>query len=132
MQLEEYFLFEKFPSKFGEIERIRIKGHRISIENVLEYYKAGKTAEHIQSEIYPSLTLEEVYATITYYLHSKETVEAYIERSEKVGDAYYQEWLQQEPSEALKRLRTLRDDPDEVQRLRDLRSQQTKEGKTSS
>ena len=97
MHLEDYFLFEKFPSKFGEVERIRIKGHRISIENVLEYYKAGKTAEQIQSEVYPTLTLEEVYATITYYLHNRERVEDYIRQGEKVGDAWYQEYLTHGP-----------------------------------
>ena len=35
MQLEDYFEFENLPSKFGQVERIRIKGHRISIEHVL-------------------------------------------------------------------------------------------------
>src|SRR5260370_26551314 len=113
MQLEDYFLFEKFPSKFGEVERIRIKGHRIAIQNVLEYYKAGKTAEQIQREVYPSLTLQEVYATITYYLHNQQEVEAYIERAAKIGDAYYDEWFRQEPSEAVKRLRALSDNAEE-------------------
>ncbi len=97
MQLEDYFLFEKFETEHGEVERIRIKGHRIAIENVLEYYKSGSTAEEIQQRVYPSLTLEEVYATITYYLHNKEAVEKYIEDGERVADAYYQEFLKYGP-----------------------------------
>jgi uncharacterized protein (DUF433 family) len=132
MQLEDYFLFEKFPSKFGEVERIRIRGHRIAIQNMLEHYKAGKSAEQIQSEVYPSLTLEEVYATITYYLHNQQVVEAYIERAAKIGDAYYEEWLRQEPSEAVTRLRALSDNPDEARRLQELRARQVKDGKASS
>ena len=36
MQLEDNFEFETFDSKFGPVERIRIKGHRIAIEHVIE------------------------------------------------------------------------------------------------
>ena len=27
MQLEDYFEFEKFPTEYGDVERIRVKGH---------------------------------------------------------------------------------------------------------
>jgi hypothetical protein len=62
----------------------------------------------IQRERYPALTLAEVYATITYYLHNKEAVDAYIAQGDRIGDAFYQEWLQQEPSLVTKRLRELK------------------------
>jgi uncharacterized protein (DUF433 family) len=97
MQLEDYFEFERFPTEHGEVERIRIKGHRIRIENIVELYSSGKTAEEIQRQSYPSLTLEEVYAAITYYLRNKEAVEAYIARGERVADAYYREYLEHGP-----------------------------------
>jgi uncharacterized protein (DUF433 family) len=71
MQIEEYF-------DFLAPDDIRIKGHRIGIETVLDgYLHHGMTAEHIQ-EAYPSLTLEEVYATILYYLHNREQVTEYM------------------------------------------------------
>jgi len=38
-------------------------------------YRAGP--EEI-AQTYPSITLEQVYATILYYLHNKETVSKYI------------------------------------------------------
>src|SRR5207249_10185762 len=98
MLLEDYFEFEKFDSKFGPIERIRIKGHRIAIEHVIDYYKAGKSAEQIQREDYPSLTLEEVNATIAYYLGNKEAVEGYLEHGKRIEDAWYQEYLKYGPS----------------------------------
>jgi uncharacterized protein (DUF433 family) len=98
MKAEEYFEFEKFNTKFGPVERIRIKGHRIAIENVIEYYNAGKTAEHIQQEVYPSLTLDEVNAAITYYLHNKEAVDAYFGQGEKIAEAWYQDYLKYGPS----------------------------------
>src|SRR5262249_20811967 len=111
MQLEDYFDFETLTTKFGPCERIRIKGHRISIENVLDLYKAGMTPEAIQRDQYPSLTLEQVYATITYYLHKQVEIEAYLKHGEEVAEAYYQEHLQREPDPVVKRLRALRAQP---------------------
>lgn len=71
MQLEDYF-------DFLSPDDIRIKGHRIGIETVLyEYIFRAKTPEEIQQS-YPSLILEEVYATILYYLHNKEAISKYI------------------------------------------------------
>jgi uncharacterized protein (DUF433 family) len=105
---EDYLEFEKHQTKFGEFERIRIKGHRIAIDYVIEAYQEGQTAEGIHTEIYPSLTLDEVNAAITYYLNNKEAVEAYIKRGIEIADAYYQEWLREEPSPVLKRLRELK------------------------
>lgn len=72
MELENYF-------DFLAPDDIRLKGTRIGIETVLyEYLHRGQTPEAIAAR-YPSLTLEQVYATITYYLHNIEAVRAYLE-----------------------------------------------------
>jgi uncharacterized protein (DUF433 family) len=97
MQLEDYFEFEKFETPHGPVERIRIKGHRIAIEHVIELHKQGISAEDIANVHYPSLSLEEVYATLTYYLHNKAEVDAYDRRGEEIAEAYYQEYLKQGP-----------------------------------
>jgi uncharacterized protein (DUF433 family) len=97
VQLEDYFEFEKFSTKHGEVERIRIKGHRIAMEHVLEQFRQGLEPAAIVRDIYPSLTLEEVYATILYYLHNKEAVEAYLEQGERIADAWYREYLERGP-----------------------------------
>ena len=71
MQLEDYFDFLAFDD-------IRIKGSRIGIESVLyEYIYREQSPEAIHNR-FPSLTLEQVYATILYYLHNRDEVEAYI------------------------------------------------------
>lgn len=71
MQLEDYFDFQR-P------DDIRIKGTRIGIESLLyEYAHRGQTAEEIAAR-FPTVTLEQVYATILFYLHNKETVSAYL------------------------------------------------------
>ncbi|MDZ8189322.1 MAG: DUF433 domain-containing protein [Nostoc sp. ChiSLP02] len=71
MQLEDYFTFLA-P------DDIRLKGSRIGIETILyEYIYRARTAEEI-AQIYPSLSIEQVYATILYYHHEKEKVSKYI------------------------------------------------------
>jgi uncharacterized protein (DUF433 family) len=71
MQLEDYF-------NFLAPDDIRIKGTRIGIETLLyEYIYRRHTAEEI-AQTYPSLTLEQVYATILYYLHNKQEVSNYV------------------------------------------------------
>lgn len=100
MLLEDYFVF------LAPID-IRIKGTRVGIETVLLNYLDGKlTAEQI-AERYPSLTLEQVYATILYYLHNQQQVDAYL-------DTYLAESLRRQeeqdrtPLPAVLRLRDLR------------------------
>lgn len=71
MHLEDYF-------EFLAPEDIRIKGTRAGIETVLyEYIHRGKTPEQIAEHV-DVLTLEQVYATILYYLHNRAAVSAYL------------------------------------------------------
>ena len=71
MQIEEYF-------DFLAADDIRIKGTRISIESVLyEYIHRARTPEQIAKRFH-TLTLEQVYATILYYLRNPEEVGAYL------------------------------------------------------
>jgi uncharacterized protein (DUF433 family) len=71
MQLEDYFDFQRSDD-------IRVKGTRVGIETILyDFIHRCRTPEEI-AESYPSITLEQVYATILYYLHNKEAVSAYM------------------------------------------------------
>ncbi|NEQ41676.1 MAG: DUF433 domain-containing protein [Okeania sp. SIO3I5] len=71
MKLEDYFNF------LAPLD-IRLKGTRIGIETILyDFIYKSKTPEEI-FQTYPSLTLEQVYATILYYLHYQESVNQYI------------------------------------------------------
>jgi uncharacterized protein (DUF433 family) len=57
---------------------IRVKGTRVGIETILyDYIHRSQSPEAIAAR-YPSLTLEQVYATITYYLHNRTKIEAYL------------------------------------------------------
>lgn len=85
MQLEDYF-------DFLDSDDIRIKGHRIGIDDVIKYYLQGYSPEQILEEL-PSLNLEKIYATITYYLHNRAEMDAYMLRLSKWREQRYQEWL---------------------------------------
>jgi uncharacterized protein (DUF433 family) len=71
MHIEEYF-------DFLSDNDIRIKGSRIGIETILyEFIHRNRTPEDIIHS-YPSLSLEQVYAAILYYLHNKQQVGKYV------------------------------------------------------
>lgn len=57
---------------------IRVRGTRIGIEHILyEYIHKAKTAETIAAQ-FPTVTLEQVYATILYYLQNKAAIGQYL------------------------------------------------------
>jgi uncharacterized protein (DUF433 family) len=77
MELKDYF-------DFNSESDIRIKGHRISIQHVLNLYQQGKGTDELLHR-FPTLSMEKIYATILYYLTNKEEVEVYLVR-EKLMD----------------------------------------------
>ena len=99
MQLTDYF-------EFLSPDDIRIKGHRIGIDTVLEAFLNGFSPETIAAD-YPELSLEKIYATITYYYHQQTEVERYLQRLRQWREQHYQETLQN-PSPMAERLRQLK------------------------
>ena len=71
MMLEDYFDFLERPYT------IRLKGHRIGVEHIVERYQDGFSPEQIVDDL-PTLSLEEVYGAITFYLHNKAEIDAYV------------------------------------------------------
>jgi uncharacterized protein (DUF433 family) len=84
MELDNYFTFL-------DLDDIRVKGTRVGIETVLDDYLNGASPEEIAAR-YRSLTLEQVYATITYYLHNKAEIDAYLARWRAYCDSAFKEW----------------------------------------
>lgn len=97
--LEDYF-------DFLSEDDIRIKGTRIGIETVLDDYLEGASPEEIAAR-YRSLSLEKVYATLTYYWRNQAKLDVYLEAWRQYTDQAYAEW-QRNPSEEIKRLRHLK------------------------
>jgi len=100
MNIEDYFDFQR-P------DDIRIRGTRIGIESILYEYIHRRCAPEEIAEQFHTVTLEQVYATIIYYLHNKETVSSYL--------AAWLEWSrnkrdeqERNPSPGIVRLRELK------------------------
>ena len=96
MNLKDYFDFQ-------DADYIVVKGTRVGIDIILGEYKEGASPEQIERN-YRTLNLEQVYATITYYLHYRDEVEAYLERNRLACEKNYQEYLAKGPSELKHRL----------------------------
>lgn len=99
MELKNYF-------DFLDVDDIRIKGTRVGIETVLDDYLSGASPEEIVAR-YRTLTLEQVYATITYYLRNQEEVDEYLEQWRAYAEAAWQE-QQRNPPPVVRRLRELK------------------------
>ncbi|MFO0969183.1 MAG: DUF433 domain-containing protein [Gemmataceae bacterium] len=109
MQLQDYFEVDTHHfEEVGLVEKIRFKGSRIAIEDVIEPFVQGESAERIHHGYRHSLSLEEVYAAITYYLHNKQSIDEYLRRGNEVAEFWYQKFKAQEPKELMERLRALK------------------------
>ena len=84
MDLQDYFDFIDDTS-------IRIKGHRVYIDEVLEEHLKGKAPEEILS-CFKNLPLEKIYATLLYYEVNKAEMDAYLQRVRQYHEKSRQEW----------------------------------------
>ncbi len=100
MDIETYF--EHFAP-----DDIRIKGTRIGIESVLyEYIHREQPAKNIARR-FPSLTLEQIYATILYYHQNTQQLDSYITEWLEFGRKMREE-QRRNPPPVVVRLRVLK------------------------
>ncbi len=64
----------------------RVGGTRVTLDTVVRAFARGATAEEIAQQ-YPSLSLPDVYAIISYYLQNRDEVEKYLEKRRKDAQA---------------------------------------------
>ena len=89
---------------FLDASDIRVRGTRVGIETVLLDFLDGASPEEIAVR-YRSLSLAQVYATITYYYHNREQVDAYLAACRQADAAAGRQQATQ-PSDLVVRLRT--------------------------
>jgi uncharacterized protein (DUF433 family) len=53
---------------------------RVSLDSIVYAFREGLSPETIVKDCFPSLTLEQVYGAVTYYLHHRAEIDAYLER----------------------------------------------------
>jgi uncharacterized protein (DUF433 family) len=60
----------------------RISGTRVSLESVVLAFLEGLSPETIASECFPTLTLEQVYGAIAFYLAHRQEIDAFLKQSD--------------------------------------------------
>ena len=83
---------------------LRVGSLGVSLDSVAIAFQQGHSAETIQ-QLYPALSLEEVYGAIAFYLANQHEVDQYLERQEQLWDQVRQR--RQNPSAVVQRLRAL-------------------------
>ena len=84
---------------------LRVGQRDISLDSVVVAYKQGFSAEMIQ-QLYPALTLEEVYGAVAFYLANQDEVSQYLERQQTHWQNLRQS-VAANPSPVVARLRSL-------------------------
>jgi uncharacterized protein (DUF433 family) len=65
-----------------------ISGTRISLDSIVYRFVEGLSPESIQADCFPTLTLEQVYGAITYYLHHRAVNDAYLQKADEEYEAF--------------------------------------------
>ena len=88
---------------------MRVGGTHVMLDSVLAVFEQGHSPESIRSQ-YPSLTLEQVYGSITYYLANRPEVEEYLRRQNALW-ASTRAHSEQQANPARDRLRAMKATP---------------------
>lgn len=60
----------------------RIAGTRVSLDSVVIAFREGLSPETIAIDCFPTVTLEEVYGAITYYLANRVEIDRYLDQAD--------------------------------------------------
>ena len=77
---------EQIPIRSDEDGRLRVGNTRVLLDLVIYAYWRGATPESI-TESYPTLSLDDVYLAIGYYLRHRAEVDAYLQQQEAEAEA---------------------------------------------
>jgi uncharacterized protein (DUF433 family) len=86
-----------------------LAGERVSVDSIIYSFREGLSPEAISRECFPSLTLEQVYGAITFYLANRAELDAYLLMWEARDDAKLEEQRRAEPELAAKMARARRE-----------------------
>lgn len=77
--------------------RLRVGQTNILLDLVIYAFRLGSTPENI-TEQYPSLSLDDVYLALGYYLRHRDEVDAYLRDQEAEAEAFRREYEAKHPS----------------------------------
>ncbi len=75
-----------------------VAGSRVSLDSVVVAFLNGLSPETIAAECFPTLTLEQVYGVITYYLAHRDEVDAYLQQADHAFETLRQTTHQADPA----------------------------------
>jgi len=90
MNTEITTLLARSPGMCGG--RLRIEGTRITVNQIVVWYKQGYNAEEIADQ-YPHLTLAQVYTALAYYHANREEIEAELVSEQEEAERLEQEQI---------------------------------------
>lgn len=65
---------------------VKVGGTRVTLDTVIKAFIRGATAEEIAQQ-FPSISLSDIYATISYYLQNRREVDSYLDKRKKQAQA---------------------------------------------
>jgi len=81
------------PLKADSNGVVRVGGTRVTLDTIVLNFRNGATPEQIAQD-YDAVSLSDIYATVTYYLHHQKEVDQYLADRERQS----QELIRQSPS----------------------------------
>ena len=97
---------EKQYVRLDEHGAMRIGNSRVMLDSIVAGFEQGHSPETLQQQ-YPTLSLEEVYGAITYYLAHTDEVHTYLKRQDELWEAWRTKSATRS-SPVVQRLRALR------------------------
>lgn len=67
-----------------------ISGSRVSLESIIFAFLDGYSPETIAAECFPTLSLEQVYGAIAYYLSNRRVIDVYLRQVTVEFEAFQQ------------------------------------------
>lgn len=74
------------PLQMDERGAIRVRGTRVTLDSLINFYRQGETAEALHDG-FPTVALADIHAVIAYYLANQDDLDMYLERRADEADA---------------------------------------------
>ncbi|MHB8627968.1 MAG: DUF433 domain-containing protein [Aggregatilineales bacterium] len=78
---------EQIPIRSDEHGRLRVGNTRVLLDLVIYSFRLGSTPETITQQ-YPTLSLDDVYLALGYYLRHRDDVDSYLRQQEAEAEAF--------------------------------------------
>ena len=79
------------PLRIDKDGAVRVGSTRVTLDTVVTAYQLGSTAEEIVQQ-FPTVSLPDVHAVLSFYLRHRAEVEAYLEEGRRQAEALRKEY----------------------------------------